>query len=54
MGIIGCIMFFFMGYEWIYTGFGLNPWIAFPAGFAMVLWPVGLILWEAINDAKKS
>ena len=50
-GIVGCVMAFFMGFEWIYNGYGLNPWIAFPLGVLCILWPMVLILWEAVTDA---
>lgn len=44
---------FFLGYDWLTVGYGLNPWIAFPCGIlalyigtANAYYAVGIMIYE--------
>ena len=51
----------YMGVSWIYEGFGLNPWVAFPFAIALYIMPFALYQYdmeqlekeyeESVNDA---
>ena len=36
-----------LGFQWIYAGYGLNPWVAFPIAAAFYLIPYAILLKEA-------
>lgn len=39
--------FFWSGYEWLYSGYGLNPWIAFPIATLLYFIPWFMLHREA-------
>ena len=52
-GIAAGVTLLFMGFEWIYNGLGLNPWLAFPAAVAFIMLPCGLLIYEAVVTASE-
>jgi len=50
MGLITTCLSFGLGYNYIYTGYGLIPWIAFPLGFITTMVPAGYVLYLAIQS----
>jgi len=47
MGLIASGLLAYLGFEWIYVGYGLNPWIAFPLALVFYYWPFHLLKREA-------
>lgn len=46
-GVIAGVFLFFLGFEWLYIGFGLNPWLAFPLGLISCTLPSAVVIWES-------
>lgn len=51
LAIAGGIFLMHLGYNWIHLGYGLNPWLAFPLAVGFIMFPCGMILWEAVSIA---